>query len=99
GSDAASMYQAELTKAKGTPDDSGAVTVTGDDYYLKDVSLGDEAFCTKEGLSTVSSGVLARKGNTLVYVSIIDSSTAGNQQNADETNCTNAQKLATKVLG
>jgi hypothetical protein len=95
GGDAQAKFAAELTKAKGNPDTSGVVTVTGADYFLKDVSLGDQAFCTKPDTANPSGGVLARKGNTLVYVSLFD---VGIGDTADAT-CDQAQKLATKILG
>ena len=97
GADAATRVPERADQGQGLARQQRSVTVTGDNYFLKDVPLDDEAFCTKE-LLTASSGVLARKGNTLVYVSLIDSNTAA-QQNADDVNCDNAQKLASKVLG
>jgi hypothetical protein len=99
GGDAASQYQAELTKAKGSPSSSGAVTITSDGYYLKDVTMGDEAFCTKADLTNPSGGVLVHKGNTLVYVSVLESANASGTANSDDANCDNAQKVASKILG
>ncbi len=67
-------------------------------YFLKDVKLGDEAFCTKANIFDAS-GVLVRKGNTIVYVTV----TAGTKNDFDkdysESNCEYAMKLATKALG
>ncbi len=59
GGDASGAYRTALDNAK-----SGG-------YYAGDLSEGDEAFCT--AVSEVGSvGVLVRRGDTLVYVSLID---------------------------
>ncbi len=74
-------------------------------YFAGDVSgVGDEAFCT--GMSEADSfGVLTRRGDTLVYVSLIDPATAvsGMQTNSDGVvispqTCALAQAVARKVL-
>jgi hypothetical protein len=71
GGDAPSRYGEERTKAKGISEDRGnGVTVTTDEYFNKDVDgVGDEAFCTTS--SGVGAGMLARDGDTLVYVSVV----------------------------
>ena len=63
GSDAASRFQEEHAKA-----------AVG--YLAQDLSgVGDEAFCT--GVSdTGMSGILVRRGNSLVYVSLLDTAFA-----------------------
>ncbi len=71
GGDAASVFQAERKRAAPTfQDQSGGVSIDNSGYFGGDVSgLGDEAFCT--GVSTtIQAGVLVRKGDTLVYVSL-----------------------------
>jgi len=71
GSDAANVFQAERERAAPTSQDQGGgVSLENSGYFAGDVSgLGDEAFCT--GVSpAVQAGVLVRKGDTLVYVSL-----------------------------
>ena len=51
-----------------TTDQGGGISVSTQPYYNKDVSAGDEAFCTR-GDFAGSAGVLVRRGNVLVYVS------------------------------
>jgi hypothetical protein len=59
GSDASSRFQSEHSNAAGS-------------YLAQDLSgVGDEAFCTGVG-TTGSEGALVRKGDTLVYVSLVD---------------------------
>jgi len=108
--DAAKTFAAEVTKAKGLKEDKGnGLSVETEAYYATSVSAGDEAFCTSSGLPP-SSGVLVRKGDTLVYVSLLpdeaqlkDIGVAGSGQagtlNYDEANCALAQKFAAAVLG
>jgi hypothetical protein len=108
GSAASAKYQAELTKAKGVSEDRGnGITVTSENYYNKDVSgLGDQAFCTTS--SGVGAGVLTRKGDTLVYVSVvadvntvpgIDTSDPNHPKlGTDDVHCELAQRLARQVL-
>ena len=103
--DAKSAFAKELTNAKGTSTDKGnGLTVESEAYLSEEaVSLGDEAFCTSSFI-TGSSGVLVRKGNSLVYVSV--SATAAQTQDVSKTgvgeiettNCTVAQKVAKAVL-
>lgn len=102
GGEAQSKFQSELTKAGGTKEDKGGgLSVETSGYFLKTVELGDEAFCTKSDLIG-SSGVLVRKGTTLVYVA----TTPENFENAglpggtkwDEDNCTTSIALAKKAL-
>jgi hypothetical protein len=103
--DAKATFAKELTNAKGVSSDKGnGVTVSTDSYLSEEaVKLGDEAFCTTSIL-TGSSGVLVRKGNSLVYVSV--AATAAQAQDVsntglgaiDTTNCTVAQMVAKAVL-
>jgi hypothetical protein len=84
---------------------SAKAAATAGAYFAGDVSgLGDEAFCT--GMSEAASfGVLVRRGDTLVYVSLIDPAliASGYQTNdagvttSPET-CALDQKVARKVL-
>jgi hypothetical protein len=103
--DAKATFAKELTNAKGVETDKGnGLTVTSDSYLSEEkVALGDEAFCTTAVL-TGSSGVLVRKGNTLVYVSV--GATEAQSGNVSDTglggiesdNCAAAQKVAKAVL-
>jgi hypothetical protein len=105
--DARDVFQAELTKARGITEDRGnGISVESDSYFSKDVDLGDEAFCTTAG-ATVMSGVLVRRGDTVVYVSLlpdqgqlddigVDSS--GTKLSFDDENCERAQAIARAVL-
>lgn len=71
GGDAAAVYQQELKNAQPTSQDQGGgVSLENSGYFAGSVSgLGDEAFCT--GVSTaIQAGVLVRKGDTLLYVSL-----------------------------
>ena len=107
--DAAKVFATEVTKANGLKEDRGnGLSVETDKYFSKAVDAGDEAFCTSSGLPP-SSGVLVRRGNTLVYVSMVpDEETmkqvgvAGSDQNGvlsdDDGNCALAQKIAAIVL-
>jgi hypothetical protein len=104
-SDAKATFAKELTNAKGVSSDQGnGLTVSSDTYLSEEaVSLGDEAFCTTSIL-TGSSGVLVRKGNSLVYVSV--AATTAQAENVSNTglgdiqttNCNVAQKVAKAVL-
>ena len=107
GNDAASVFQQEKQKAQPTSQDQGnGLTLESEGYFGGDVSgLGDEAFCT--GVSTsITSGVLVRQGDTLVYVSLLGS--AGSAPNLDATasgvitdpaTCERAQEVAKVILG
>lgn len=107
GNDAASVYQQEKQKAQPTSQDQGnGLTLESEGYFGGDVSgLGDEAFCT--GVSTsITSGVLVRKGDTLVYVSLLGST--GGAPNLDATasgvitdpaTCERAQEVAKVIIG
>jgi hypothetical protein len=93
-SDAASVFKEEVKKAQGTKvDKGGGLTVESENYYDTKVELGDEAFCTTVGLPP-SSGVLVRKGDTLLYVSLSPSNAL-----PGETSCDAAQLLAKAILG
>jgi len=98
GSGGKSAYDAALTAARGTTEDrGGGLSVETMGYYLKDVDgVGDEAFCTAPELIG-SSGVLVRKGDTLVYVSVTGTDSA--QQGSADQNCEVAVKVAKKILG
>lgn len=110
GSDAASRFQAEKTKAKGTVEDRGnGLSVESSSYFNKDVQAGDEAFCTTSDLA-LSSGALVRKGNVLVYVSMMggnsmpsfDTTPSAGQTptvkfTGDDRNCELAQKVIEKI--
>jgi hypothetical protein len=93
-SDATGLFQAEVKKAHGTKvDKGGGLTVESENYYDSAVELGDEAFCTTVGLPP-SSGVLVRKGDTLLYVSLSPSTAL-----PGETACDAAKQLAKAILG
>jgi len=69
GADAAQVFAAERTAAMGTTtDQGGGVSVSTQPYFNKDVSAGDQAFCTSGDFSG-SAGVLVRRGDVLIYVS------------------------------
>jgi hypothetical protein len=74
GGDAASVFQQERQNAAPTSQDQGnGVSIENSGYFAGDVSgLYDEAFCTGITLAG-QAGVLVRKGNTLVYVSLSSS--------------------------
>lgn len=106
-SDAAARFTQELTLAKGVKDDrGGGITVESEPYFNKDVQAGDQAFCTTTDLAG-SSGVLVRRGDTLIYVSLtsagvptVDTSAAEAGQIKfvdDDVHCDLAQKIAAKV--
>jgi hypothetical protein len=104
------VFRDEVTKAKGATVNKGdGVSVTGESYYNKAVTgLGDEAFCTSA--STVgpgSAGVLVRKGERLVYVSLTPDFSQGapgigtpgrTTLASDDPSCALAQKIASAVL-
>jgi hypothetical protein len=75
GSDAGARFRNEVTQAKGVTVASsssagGSSSVDTLPYYGKPMpGVGDEAFCTDLGISG-SVGVLARKGDRLVYGSV-----------------------------
>jgi hypothetical protein len=90
--------------ATGAFSSAKAAAVAGG-YFAGDVSgIGDEAFCT--GMSEAASfGVLVRRGDTLVYVSLIDPAIAGTgyQTNAEgvvtsPATCSLDQAVVKKVL-
>ena len=108
GSDAAAVFANEVAKAKGLTQDPGNGTNASplDNYYGKSVELDDEAFCTAVGVPPLS-GVLVRKGDTLVYVSLLptgaqlDKIVGGDVTSAsglDDENCALAQDVAAAVL-
>ena len=110
GGNAKTTYQQEVAKAKGTKvKQSGNVSVDTEPYFGKAVTgVGDEAFCTTMAL-TGAVGVLARKGDTVVYsaltvqfdtASVAPSSAASpglGLPDADAA-CTRAQGLAKAIL-
>ena len=103
--DASGVFAEERSRARGgtgSADESTPVGTTG--YFLEDVELRDEAFCTT-ALATGQSGVLVRDGDTLVSVSVlIDPDTATTGIRPDETrsldrrNCELAMAAAERVL-
>lgn len=104
-SDASKVFATEVQKSHGTKvDKGGGLTVESEGYYDAEANLGDEAFCTTPGLPP-STGVLVRKGDTLVYVSLsptqaqLDDLSSGNGSALEGTTCQTAQKLARAVLG
>ncbi|MBI2704461.1 MAG: hypothetical protein HYX32_04115 [Actinobacteria bacterium] len=109
GGDAATRFQTEKTKAKGTTEDrGGGLSVESSSYFNKDVQAGDEAFCTTSDLA-LSSGAFVRKGNVLIYVSMMgsdslpsfDSTPSGQTPTVkftgDDKNCELAQKVIEKI--
>jgi hypothetical protein len=109
GGDAHARYQQEHDAAQPTSQDKGnGLTVENSGYFDKDVAdLGDEAFCTASSLSGAT-GVLVRKGDRLLYVSILPGADFDPSQfgiNSDtgaitnDTICTTAQSAARGILG
>lgn len=103
GGEAQTRFANELAKAGGTKEDKGGgLSVETMGYFLKTVELGDEAFCTSSDLIG-SSGVLVRKGTTLVYVATTPEDFEGaglpGGSTWDEDNCTTSIALAKKALG
>ena len=107
GTDAATLYDEELAKAKGTTEDRGnGLTVETQSYFNREVpGLGDRAFCVKS-TGTVA-GVVAIEGDTLVYVGITRAGTApgadltdpGNPKlTSDDAACDASSALARTVL-
>ncbi len=102
--DAAKLFKTEVDKSHGTKvDKGGGLTVESEGYYGSAVEVGDEAFCTTGGMPP-SSGILIRKGDTLVYVSLLptqpqlDDVSNGGLTTVETTNCEVAQKLAKAIL-
>jgi hypothetical protein len=94
GSDAAARFAQEKQDAQPVSEDRGnGLVVTNDGYFGGDVSgLGDEAFCT--GYSDAfMSGVLVRRGDTLVYVSLLSGDGGGSGSS-----CEQAQEVARLIL-
>jgi hypothetical protein len=109
GGDAQARFQQERTLAQGVKEDrGGGITVESQPYFNKDVSFGDEAFCTTTDM-TGASGVLVRRGSDLVYVSLTSGGIprlapdSGLDPNGaikfadDDAHCELARKLADKV--
>lgn len=109
GADAQARFQQERTLAQGVKQDQGGgLTVESQPYFNKDVTFGDEAFCTTTDFIG-SSGVLVRRGNTLIYVSLTSGGipqldpSVGTDPNGpikfadDDAHCDLAQKIAAKV--
>ncbi len=95
GSDVSAKFASEKAVADGTSEDRGNGLSVETESYISDepVTVGDEGFCTTPTF-TGSSGVLVRKGNTLVYVSL---GTGASSTGTDT--CAQAQQLAEKILG
>ncbi|HET9653722.1 MAG TPA: hypothetical protein VFP72_00055 [Kineosporiaceae bacterium] len=108
--DAAKSFRDEVTKAKGVTVDKGSgLSVSSERYYNKPVTgFGDEAFCTTASTSGPgSAGVLVRKGDRLVYVSLTPDLSQGapgigtpgrTTLSTDDGSCALAQKIAAVVL-
>ncbi len=107
GGDASAVFQQERQNAGPTSQDQGnGVSIESSGYFGGDVSgVGDEAFCTGYAL-TGQAGVLVRKGDTLVYVSLSGPSD-GSVPDLGATDsgvitapsiCATAQKVAQKIL-
>ncbi|MFM7536142.1 MAG: hypothetical protein ACKO91_10185 [Acidimicrobiales bacterium] len=73
GTDAARKFRADRARANPqTEDRGGGLSVTREGWFGYAVDgIGDEAFCTTADLAGAV-GVLARRGDTVVYVSITD---------------------------
>jgi hypothetical protein len=102
--DAAKAFGDEVAKAKGD-----GPTAVGNSYYNRAVKgLGDEAFCTSASTSGPgSAGVLVRRGDRLVYVSLTPDLSLGapgigtpgrTTLSSDGPSCELAQKVARVVL-
>lgn len=107
GGDAGALYDRELIKAKGITEDRGnGVTMETQSYFNHDVSgLGDRAFCTKS--SGTLAGVLAVRGDTLVYVAVtradvdlgVDLTDPGNGKiTTDDPACESSTAVARRIL-
>lgn len=105
--DAAARFQQERTLAQGVKEDrGGGVTVESEPYFNRDVDgAGDEAFCTTTDM-TGSSGVLVRRGDALIYVSMTSGTFSpdltggadGSIKSADDdAHCDLAQRIAEQV--
>jgi hypothetical protein len=107
GGDAASVFAQERQNAEPTSQDQGnGLSIESSGYFGGDVQgLGDEAFCTGVTL-TGQAGVLVRKGDTLVYVSMSSPAddTTPNFDSTDQgvvtapTICDQAQEVARAIL-
>jgi hypothetical protein len=110
GPDAAKLFRDEVAKAKGVTVNKGnGLGVTGESYYNKAVKgIGDEAFCTSASASGPgSAGVVVRKGDRLVYVSLTPDFSKGapgigtpgrTMLSTDDESCALAQKIVGVVL-
>jgi hypothetical protein len=109
GSDAASVFAAELDKADGLSEDRGGGLSVETDAYLNEdqqVEVGDEGFCTTASLLGAS-GVLVRQGDTLLFVGLQPDFTAQapdvnldeGELGTDDPNCAKAQEIARRILG
>lgn len=108
--DAAELFGDEMTKAKGgTVNRENGAGVPGGSYYDKAVTgIGDEAFCTSASTTGPgSAGVLVRKGDRLVYVSLTPDFSEGvpgigtpgrTTPSTDDESCALAQKIVRVVL-
>lgn len=107
---AAAAFRDEVTKAKGAAATNGnGASASGPPYYNKAVTgIGDEAFCTSASTTGPgSAGILVRKGDRLVYVSVTPSFAKGapglgtpgrTTFSTDDESCALAQKIAGTVL-
>jgi hypothetical protein len=106
GGDAASVFAQERQNAEPTSQDQGnGLSIESSGYFGGDVQgLGDEAFCTGVTLAG-QAGVLVRRGDTLVYVSMSSAGdTTPNYDSTDQgvvtapTICAQAQEVAKAIL-
>ncbi len=108
GSDAATVFATERQKAAPTSQDQGGgLSLENAGYFAGDVGgLGDQAFCT--GISpAIMAGVLVRKGDEDVYVSVgsADGTSAPPDLGTTDSGvvtapdmCSLAQDLARKII-
>jgi hypothetical protein len=108
GSDATAVFAAERDKADGSSEDrGGGISVETDAYLNEDqtVSVGDEGFCTTASLLGAS-GVLVRRGDTLLFVGLQpdfttqtpDVNLEEGEFGTDDPNCARAQDIARRIL-
>jgi hypothetical protein len=102
------VYDQERASADAVSEDrGGGITVTREGWFANSVEgVGDEAFCTASDV-TGAVGILARKGDQVLYVSVQASpdSVPGDLQAGDDgvvrnpTACQRAQEIARAILG
>ncbi|HEY7563335.1 MAG TPA: hypothetical protein VIA81_00245 [Acidimicrobiia bacterium] len=105
GADAADVFAQSREVAQGqvvsesTTDEGGSLVVSTEPFMGRELSdLGDEAFCVDAGLPPFG-GVLARRGDRVVFVSML-AGTEGDQSDVvGDALCQRAQPLARFLLG